>query len=209
MAKTSLLFQAVLLSLLQLGCSNSDESGQRHAEKAQEQAAQGELSAAAIEYKNALQKNPQDASARFALAELYLKQELGRAAEKELLQARQLGLDEDRVGVPLGEALLLSHDYKRVLELVNPTAAKTLEKLPEVESYVKNAFLGFHNPYISGGKERTYLPDYLIRLRAVSRDGVPGPWGEPQRFVVPAPPAAPPTGLNPWLLLPGLLLLGL
>lgn len=51
--------------------------------------------------------------------------------------------------------------------------------------------------------------DYLIRLRAVSRDGVPGPWGEPQRFVVPAPPAAPPTGWSPWLLLPGLLLLGL
>jgi type III restriction enzyme len=44
-------------------------------------------------------------------------------------------------------------------------AAKTLEKIPAVESYIKNAFLGFHIPYISGGKERSYLPDYLIRLR--------------------------------------------
>ena len=44
-------------------------------------------------------------------------------------------------------------------------AARTLEKIPAVESYVKNAFLGFHIPYLSGGKERTYLPDYLIRLR--------------------------------------------
>jgi len=44
-------------------------------------------------------------------------------------------------------------------------AAKTLEKLPAVESYVKNAFLDFRIPYISGGKERSYLPDYLIRLR--------------------------------------------
>ncbi len=43
-------------------------------------------------------------------------------------------------------------------------AAKTLEKIPAVESYVKNAFLGFHIPYISHGKERDYLPDYLVRL---------------------------------------------
>lgn len=44
-------------------------------------------------------------------------------------------------------------------------AAKTLEKIPAVESYVKNAFLGFTIPYIEGGKERQYIPDFLIRLR--------------------------------------------
>lgn len=43
-------------------------------------------------------------------------------------------------------------------------AAKTLEKLPAVESYVKNAFLGFAVPYASDGKERNYLPDYLVRI---------------------------------------------
>lgn len=44
-------------------------------------------------------------------------------------------------------------------------AAKTLEKLPAVESYVKNAFLGFAIPYVADGKERDYLPDYLVRLK--------------------------------------------
>lgn len=44
-------------------------------------------------------------------------------------------------------------------------AAKTLEKLPAVESYVKNAFLGFAIPYTQAGKERQYVPDYLLRLR--------------------------------------------
>lgn len=44
-------------------------------------------------------------------------------------------------------------------------AAKTLEKLSTVESYVKNAFLGFSIPYVQAGKERHYVPDYLIRLR--------------------------------------------
>ncbi len=43
-------------------------------------------------------------------------------------------------------------------------AAKTLEKLTAVESYVKNAFLGFAVPYVKDGKERNYQPDYLVRI---------------------------------------------
>ncbi len=142
MSQPARLLVALLLGLTQLGCSDSGENTGAPAEQAQAQAAQGKLSAAVIELKNALQKNPQDAQARFALAELYLKQELGRAAEKELLQARQLGLDEERVGPALGEALLLSHDYKRVLELVSPAAMKTLGKRADLLRMHADAQLG-------------------------------------------------------------------
>jgi type III restriction enzyme len=45
-------------------------------------------------------------------------------------------------------------------------AAKVFEALPEVESYVKNAFLGFEIPYTDKeGKDRKYLPDFLLRVR--------------------------------------------
>jgi len=44
-------------------------------------------------------------------------------------------------------------------------AAKTLETLPEVESYVKNAFLGFSIPYTTEGKERQYFPDFIARIK--------------------------------------------
>lgn len=45
-------------------------------------------------------------------------------------------------------------------------AAKTFEQLPQVESYVKNAFLGFDVPYVDAqGAERRYQPDYLCRVR--------------------------------------------
>jgi len=44
-------------------------------------------------------------------------------------------------------------------------AAKTLEHIDAVESYVKNAFLGFSIPYVNGGKDRRYHPDFLIRLK--------------------------------------------
>lgn len=45
-------------------------------------------------------------------------------------------------------------------------AAKTLERLDAVESYVKNAFLGFEVPYVDKvGAERRYVPDFLCRVR--------------------------------------------
>lgn len=44
-------------------------------------------------------------------------------------------------------------------------AAKTLEQLPAVESYVKNAFLGFNIPYVQEGKERQYMPDFIARIK--------------------------------------------
>ena len=52
-------------------------------------------------------------------------------------------------------------------------AAKTLEELPgdKVLSYVKNNFLDFKIPYVKDGKDRDYLPDFIVRV--VGRDGTP------------------------------------
>lgn len=45
-------------------------------------------------------------------------------------------------------------------------AAKTFEKIDAVESYVKNAFLGFEIPYVDKtGTERRYVPDFLLRVK--------------------------------------------
>jgi type III restriction enzyme len=45
-------------------------------------------------------------------------------------------------------------------------AAKTFDQLDMVESYVKNAFLGFGVPYVDKtGTERSYQPDFLCRVR--------------------------------------------
>jgi type III restriction enzyme len=45
-------------------------------------------------------------------------------------------------------------------------AAKTFESIETVESYVKNAFLGFVIPYTDKtGKDRKYLPDFLLRIK--------------------------------------------
>jgi type III restriction enzyme len=49
--------------------------------------------------------------------------------------------------------------------------AQTLEAMPEVLAYVKNAGLNFEIPYVREGEEHAYLPDYLIRYD----DGQPDP----------------------------------
>jgi len=44
-------------------------------------------------------------------------------------------------------------------------AAKTFEQHGRVESYVKNAFLGFEVPYVdAAGTERRYMPDFILRV---------------------------------------------
>lgn len=91
-------------------------------------------------------------------------------------------------------------------------AAKTLEKIKAVESYVKNAFLGFAIPYIDGGKEREYLPDYLVRLRTpklreatlileitgFSKDKALKRWAVNERWLPAVNNARSKLGLSPW-----------
>ena len=48
-------------------------------------------------------------------------------------------------------------------------AAKTLEELPQVETYVKNAFLGFAIPYVKEGKDKQYFTDFIARVKG--KDG--------------------------------------
>ena len=43
--------------------------------------------------------------------------------------------------------------------------AKTLEELDCVEAYVKNQFLGFAIPYVKGGGDALYFPDFIARVR--------------------------------------------
>lgn len=44
-------------------------------------------------------------------------------------------------------------------------AAKTLEELPQVQSYVKNAFLGFAIPYVINGEDKQYFPDFIAQVK--------------------------------------------
>lgn len=51
-------------------------------------------------------------------------------------------------------------------------AAKTLEEIPEVVSYVKNHFLGFQIPYMVGTEEHQYMPDFIARVNTMKGEQV-------------------------------------
>jgi putative PEP-CTERM system TPR-repeat lipoprotein len=78
----------------------------QHVEKAQRYAAEGQVNAAVIELKNALQQNPDNPSARKLLGELHLEVGDAAGAEKELRRARKLGVADDVVLPLLAQALL-------------------------------------------------------------------------------------------------------
>ena len=44
-------------------------------------------------------------------------------------------------------------------------AAMALEKMPEVQAYVKNHFLGFYIPYLENGVEHRYIPDFIAHVK--------------------------------------------
>lgn len=47
-------------------------------------------------------------------------------------------------------------------------ASKTLEEIDDVVCYVKNHFLGFRIPYMTGVEEHPYIPDFIARVKAPS-----------------------------------------
>jgi putative PEP-CTERM system TPR-repeat lipoprotein len=76
--------------------------------------AEGDLAAAVIELKNALQQNPRNQQARFVLGKLHLDLGDGEAAHKELFMAQDLG----RPGLEplIARSLLIQRAYRRLLE---------------------------------------------------------------------------------------------
>ncbi len=103
---------------LLLGCSSSMTDAQ-YVEKALGYLDHGELQAAKIELKNALQQNQKNALARKLLGEVHLEYGDAASAEKELKRASELGVTDDAVLPLLARAFLLQgkHDELHALSL--------------------------------------------------------------------------------------------
>lgn len=91
------------------------EESQAWLEDARERLEQGDIRAAVIDLKNALQQHPDNAEARLLLGTLYVDLGQPLEAEKELNRARELGIAYQRVALPLGRALLLQGRFETLL----------------------------------------------------------------------------------------------
>jgi len=174
-----LLIAAMALPVV-AGCNLiGNPTAQQHIQKAKDFQSKGELRASIIELKSALQQSPDNAEARWLLGEIYVAVQQGKDAEKELLRAQKLGINEESIKVPLGQALLLQESYERVLKEVNPGAqtsprnlAKILQIQGEAQFGLGHLEQGCDLLKKSAQAESTYVPTFwgLARCAAARND---------------------------------------
>jgi putative PEP-CTERM system TPR-repeat lipoprotein len=104
------------VTVLLAACNEGVSESQRLA-KANAYEKQGQLKAASIELKNALQKNPDSIQIRMELGKIHLKAGHMAAAEKELAKARSLGAEDELVLPFLGRSLLYQGKYADVVDI--------------------------------------------------------------------------------------------
>ena len=116
-----LAFGAVLavLSTGLAGCGDR-KSAADYIKAADAHIAAGDIRAATVDLKNALQKEPKNATARVMLGQAYVTFSDASAAEVELQHARDDGAPPTLVNKPLAQAELMLRKPKEVLGLTEP-----------------------------------------------------------------------------------------
>lgn len=94
--------------------------------------AKKDYNAAVIQFKNAAQKNPTDAEARYLLATAYIEAGNFPAAEKELRQAKQFKFDAAKISATLGKALLHQTKFRELLDEIQPEPGYAAAELAEI-----------------------------------------------------------------------------
>jgi putative PEP-CTERM system TPR-repeat lipoprotein len=124
------------------GCDSTARlTEQEHIQRAKDFEDKGQYKGSIVELKNALQKNPNSPQARLLLGQIYLKVGKGAEAEKELSKAWKLGVNGETIKPPLGEALLLMGEYKRVLDEINPGEQTSKPNLARIYQIRADAML--------------------------------------------------------------------
>ena len=107
----------ILLLTLTLAAGCTGKTSEQHIALAEEYTGQSRYDTATIELKNAIQKDPRSARARWLLGQNYLVTGDMESAAKELQRASELGWPRNEVLPALAKALLAQGEYVRVSEL--------------------------------------------------------------------------------------------
>jgi putative PEP-CTERM system TPR-repeat lipoprotein len=112
----------VALALASIGGCDDGKTTDEYLASARTHRAAGEVSAAIIDLKNALQRDPKRSAARLLLAQLYLDLPDAVSAEAELQRARQDGAEKSALAQPLAQAELMLGKPELALKEAEPPA---------------------------------------------------------------------------------------
>lgn len=125
------------------GCDRfANHTAEEHIQRAKDMQDQGDLKSSIIELKNAVQKDPNNAQARWLLGQAYIRFKLGESALKELEKARELGVSESALRPDLGRALLLTRDYRRILDDIQVSADSPAPERAQILQLRADALMG-------------------------------------------------------------------
>jgi cytochrome c-type biogenesis protein CcmH/NrfG len=105
-----------LLLLMLAACDGIGMDDRQLLERAAEYTQNGEMNAAVIELKNILQRNPDNAEARYRLASIYLEYEDYPAAEKQFRRAGEAGWNPAESRIGLVKSMLEQNEYSAALK---------------------------------------------------------------------------------------------
>ena len=137
--KPYLLLPALAAVLLFTGCSHKDVSDLLS--DAKQYQAKGDHRAAALQIKNALQRQPDNGEARYLLGVSSLGLGDLPSAEKEFGRAMELGVDRKMVIPKLAQTLLLQNQYQKALDAIGMLGAAE-KPVAELEVLRGSAYLG-------------------------------------------------------------------
>ncbi len=122
---TSILIAGLILFT---GCSRTPED---YLQNAKEYLAQNDRAAALVELKNAVQKNPANAEARWLLGKMYFESGDVASAKKEMQKALDAGLSMNTAAALWAQVLVATGDYDQLLalheEALDPASRSTVQ----------------------------------------------------------------------------------
>jgi putative PEP-CTERM system TPR-repeat lipoprotein len=134
-------FTASVLILAMLGAGCMNDSTESLISSAKESLAKNDTSAAIIQLRNAIQRNPDLAEARFLFGRVLLQAGDPTSATVELRKARALKYAEDDVLPPLARALLAQEKFKVVTDEFGATKLGNAAAMADLKNSVAAAFV--------------------------------------------------------------------
>jgi putative PEP-CTERM system TPR-repeat lipoprotein len=122
---------AAMLAVFAVGCGSNNDPVALIA-KAQGYRQKGDLPAAIIELRNALQVNPENGEARYLLGTAYLESGEAAFATVELNKALDSGYDGKLVLPELAKSLIAQEKFKEALDATDPATVPNAQGSPEI-----------------------------------------------------------------------------